>query len=218
MHTSLNERARFNMIEQQIRPARSCSDRVLALLQEIPREDFVPAAYQALAWADTQIPLAQGVIPTPIMVSAMLDALQPGAADTVLEIGTGTGFLTACLARMGGHVTSLGSSTENLAQAKEQLSAHGITNVSLIEGSLDALPSGSFDAILLGGSALPQRHPGLEAKLTQGGRLFAVIGEQEPMQACLIRRTSATDWDCRVLFETSLPLLNHTSIHTHFQF
>jgi protein-L-isoaspartate(D-aspartate) O-methyltransferase len=208
MHATPYERARFNMIEQQIRPAHSCSDRVLELLQNMPRERFVPEGYEALAYADTRIPLAHGCMPTPILEAAMLEALNPGSADNILEIGTGNGFLTACLAKLGGYVTSLDAPANMSTETRERLNAQGISNVSLIEGSLDQLPGGSFDAILVSTGALNSRHPALEAKLTQGGRLFAIIGKDEPMQACLIRRTSATDWDCQILFETWLPPLD----------
>lgn len=207
MQSSSYERARFNMIEQQIRPAHGCNDRVLDLLRSLPRERFVPVGYEGLAYADTRIPLTTGCMPTPILEAAMLDILNPGSADNILEIGTGSGFLTTCLAKLGGYVTSLDSSSVNIAKARERLSAQGLTNVSFIEGTLDQLPGGSFDAILVGTCALRSRHQGLESKLTQGGRLFAVIGESEPMQACLIRRTSANEWVQQVLFETWLPPL-----------
>lgn len=207
MQSTSHERARFNMIEQQIRPAHGCSDRVLKLLSAMLRERFVPSGYESLAYADTRIPLAGGCMPTPILEAAMLEALNPSSADNILEIGTGSGFLTSCLAKLGGYVTSLDASSTNIAKARERLSAQGITNVSLVEGSLDQLPGGSFDAILVGTGALACRHQALEAKLTQGGRLFAVIGTSEPMQACLIRRTSATEWMQQVLFETWLPPL-----------
>lgn len=219
MQSSPIEQARFNMIEQQIRPAISCSQRVLELLQLMPRERFVPSHYQSLAFADTELPLAQGgQMATPRMEAAMLNALNLGLADSVLEIGTSTGFLTACMAHMAGYVTSLDHSADNIDRARERLAAQGITNVSLIEAGIDQLPNGAFDAILVSGGSLASRHQALEAKLTQGGRLFAVIGETEPMQACLIRRTAADRWESQVLFETWLAPLVMGAPRPHFVF
>ncbi|MEO5343616.1 MAG: protein-L-isoaspartate O-methyltransferase [Gammaproteobacteria bacterium SHHR-1] len=208
MHQALLETARHNMIMQQIRPWSPISDRVLETLQSIPREDFVPAAYRNLAFADLEIPLAGGrCLPPPRVEARMLDALAIRANDNILEIGTGNGYLSACLARLGGYVTSIDSNPDYSAEAGKRLARLGIHNISLSRGDVQHLPGGSFDVILLNAGALQRRHPGLEQALVPGGRLFAVIGQAPAMQACLIRRSAQDQWQCQALFETQIPLL-----------
>jgi protein-L-isoaspartate(D-aspartate) O-methyltransferase len=205
MNPSQVERARHNMIQQQIRPWVPIDDRVLDVLQSIPREDFVPSAYRNLAFADTEIPLADGSSMHPPRVEArMLDALHIRPNDNILEIGTGNGYLTACLARLGGYVTSLDQNVSHAAEAGKRLHRLGIHNVSLSKGDCDNLPGGSFDVVVLNGS-LRERNEALEQVLTQGGRLYAVIGESPAMEACLIVRGESHHWHCQGLFETDLP-------------
>lgn len=200
------ELARRNMILQQIRPWTPISDRVLETLQSIPREDFVPSAYRNLAFADVEIPLETGVWLYPPRVEArILDALQVRANDNMLEIGMNNGYLSACLARLGGYLTSIDSQLAHTAEVGKRLSRLGIHNVSLSKGDLSSLPGGAFDVILVNNGPLPQRDAGLEQRLSLGGRLFAFIGEPSALEACLIRRSDENQWHCLSLFETQLP-------------
>jgi protein-L-isoaspartate(D-aspartate) O-methyltransferase len=203
------EQARFNMVEQQIRPWQVLDPAVLHTLQHIARELFVPAAYQALAYTDTEIPLGHGQA----MVAPRIDArlmhdvtLKP--TDKVLEIGTGSGYLTALLADRSHHVVSLEINPELHAKARTNLQGAGISNVDLrmADGSAGASDAGPFDAIVLGGSVyeVPQA---LLDQLKVGGRLIAIVGEEPVMQATLHTRTSASTWDHRELWDTFAPRL-----------
>ena len=203
------EQARFNMVEQQIRPWQVLDPAVLHTLQHIARELFVPAAYQALAYTDTEIPLGHGQA----MVAPRIDArlmhdvtLKP--TDKVLEIGTGSGYLTALLADRSHHVVSLEINPELHARALTNLQGAGISNVDLrmADGSAGASDAGPFDAIILGGSVyeVPQA---LLDQLKVGGRLIAIVGEEPVMQATLYTRTSASAWDHKALWDTTAPRL-----------
>ena len=203
------EQARFNMVEQQIRPWQVLDPAVLHTLQHIARELFVPAAYQALAYTDTEIPLGHGQA----MVAPRIDArlmhdvtLKP--TDKVLEIGTGSGYLTALLADRSHHVVSLEINPELHARARANLQGAGISNVDLrmADGSAGASDAGPFDAIVLGGSVyeVPQA---LLDQLKVGGRLIAIVGEEPVMQATLYTRTSASAWDHKALWDTTAPRL-----------
>ena len=182
------EQARFNMVEQQIRPWQVLDPAVLHTLQHIARELFVPAAYQALAYTDTEIPLGHGQAMVAPRIDARLMhdvALKP--TDKVLEIGTGSGY----------H-----------AKARTNLQSAGISNVDLrmADGSAGASDAGPFDAIVLGGSVyeVPQA---LLDQLKVGGRLIAIVGEEPVMQATLYTRTSASAWDHKALWDTTAPRL-----------
>ena len=203
------EQARFNMVEQQIRPWQVLDPAVLHTLQHIARELFVPAAYQALAYTDTEIPLGHGQAMVAPRIDARLMhdvALKP--TDKVLEIGTGSGYLTALLADRSHHVVSLEINPELHARARANLQGAGISNVDLrmADGSAGALEAGPFDAIVLGGSVyeVPQA---LLDQLKVGGRLIAIVGEEPVMQATLYTRTSASAWDHKALWDTTAPRL-----------
>ena len=203
------EQARFNMVEQQIRPWQVLDPAVLHTLQHIARELFVPAAYQALAYTDTEIPLGHGQAMVAPRIDARLMhdvALKP--TDKVLEIGTGSGYLTALLADRSHHVVSLEINPELHARALTNLQGAGISNVDLrmADGSAGASDAGPFDAIVLGGSVyeVPQA---LLDQLKVGGRLIAIVGEEPVMQATLYTRTSASAWDHKVLWDTTAPCL-----------
>jgi protein-L-isoaspartate(D-aspartate) O-methyltransferase len=203
------EQARFNMVEQQIRPWQVLDPAVLHTLQHIARELFVPAAYQALAYTDTEIPLGHGQAMVAPRIDARLMhdvALKP--TDNVLEIGTGSGYLTALLADRSHHVVSLEINPELHAKARTNLQGAGISNVDLrmADGSAGASDAGPFDAIVLGGSVyeVPQA---LLDQLKVGGRLIAIVGEEPVMQATLYTRTSASAWDHKVLWDTTAPRL-----------
>ena len=214
------EQARFNMVEQQIRPWQVLDPAVLHTLQHIAREIFIPSAYQALAYTDTEIPLGHGQTMVAPRIDARLMhdvALKP--SDKVLEIGTGSGYLTALLADRSHHVVSLEINPELHAQAKANLQSAGITNADLrmADGSAGASDAGPFDAIVLGGSVfeVPQT---LLDQLKVGGRLIAIVGDEPVMQATLYTRTSAGVWDHRVLWDTAAPRLLGFTQPSRFHF
>ena len=205
------ERARFNMVEQQIRPWDVLDPRVLELLLRVRREDYVPAQYRALAFADMEIPLGHGErMLSPKLEARMLQELALRPEDRILEVGTGSGYMTALLASLGGHVYSVDIVPEFTQSAAARLAAHGITNVTLETG--DAAGGwdrhAPYDAIVLTGSVpvLPAAYP---RSLQAGGRLIAVVGEPPVMEACLVTCASAGACATTGLFETCIaPLRN----------
>lgn len=206
-----SDTARFNMIQQQVRPWNVLDDRVLEAMMAIPREDFVPEAYRGLAYADVEIPIGGGEqMLAPKIVGRLLEALGVTPSDQVLEIGTGTGYLTACLARLGGQVLSLELRDDLAEAARAKLAALGIENaeVRVGDGLAASGVEGSFDAIALTGS-LPTEAPlaELKGRLKPGGRLFALVGEDPLMEAVLIERLPSGEYRQRDLFETSVPPL-----------
>lgn len=212
--------ARFNMIEQQIRPWDVLDQGVLDLIAELPREDFVPEAYRTLAYADTAIPLGHGqVMMHPKIEARLLQALDLDATDTVLEVGTGSGYLTALLAHATHHVCSVDVFPQFKAQAAEKLAVHGIDNVTLEVG--DAARGwprhGLYDVIAVTGS-LPELPASFLQSLNRGGRLFAVVGTAPIMEAVLIRRVGDSEWSRESLFETELPPLLNAPVSARFVF
>lgn len=211
--TAINiEQARFNMIEQQIRPWEVLDQRVLEILTQTPREEFVPARYRNLAFADVRIPLGHDqFMMNPNLEGRLLQALALTPTDRVLEIGTGSGYLTACLARLAGSVVSVEIQPEFTEQARANLRKQGIQNVRLETG--DAARDwgdAPFDAIVLTGS-LPILPDSWRQRLALNGRLFAVIGEEPIMEAVLVTRINEQQWHQESLFDTELtPLLNFT--------
>lgn len=206
-----SEHARFNMIQQQVRPWDVLDDRVLDVMAALPRESFVPDAYQGLAYADIDIPLGGGrAMLAPKLVGRMLQALDVQPVDRVLEIGSGTGYTTACLSRLGGRVIGTESDPDLAAGARERLAALGLGRVEVLDsdGLADPAPGGSFNVIAVSGS-LPSAHPlrMLEDQLAIGGRLFCVIGVDPVMEARLITRVGARDFRREDLFETCCPPL-----------
>ena len=204
------EAARAQMLGQQIRAWEVLDDRVLEALEHTPRERFVPEDYRDLAFADTEIPLAHGqAMLAPKIEGRLLQALQVEPTDEVLEIGTGTGFLTACLARLAQQVYSVDIFPEFVDSARAKVAKVGLGNVELDTG--DALQldlPGRFDAIAVSGST-----PALEDRfirmLRPGGRLFVVVGRAPAMEARLITSLPTGGTTSQSLFETVLsPLIN----------
>ncbi len=198
------EKARYNMIEQQVRPWEVLDQDVLDLLAEIHREDFVPAAYRRVALADVSIPLGHDeVTMTPKLEARLLQSLLVGPDDRVLEIGTGCGYLTALLAKScGRHYPDFTDS------ARDKLAAHAIDNVTLATGDAvngwpDAAP---YDVIAVTGS-VPVLTEAFQSQLTIGGRLFVIVGESPVMEARLVTRIGEREWASESLFETDLPAL-----------
>ena len=203
------EQARFNMIEQQIRTWDVLDNHVLDIIQSTPREAFVPVEHQSLAFADLEVPLGYGqVMMSPKVEGRMLQALQVSSEDTVLEIGTGSGFITSCLAKMSKHVTSY-EIVENLSeQAARRIKDQNLSNVELVVAdifaSLDDL--NSYDIIAVTGSS-PKALTQLAEHLQSGGRMFSILGEQPVMTATLTTCVTQNSYRDENLFETSLPPL-----------
>ena len=205
------ERARFNMVEQQIRTWEVLDQKVLDLLFKLRREDFVPPAYRELAFVDMEIPLGHGEkMLQPKLEARLVQELAPVETDRILEIGTGSGYMTALLATLGGHVYSVDIVAEFTRTAGERLAAHGIRNVTLETGdaALGWDQHGPYDVIVLTGS-VPVLSESFKTSLTPGGRLLAVIGEPPVMAAQLITSAEAGAYNSVVLFETCIaPLRN----------
>ncbi|MDP2247372.1 MAG: protein-L-isoaspartate O-methyltransferase [Nitrosomonadales bacterium] len=214
------EQARFNMIEQQIRTWEVLDTKVLDLLKEVPRENFVPPQYIGLAFADIEIPIGEGqTMLSPKVEGRILQALEIKKTDTVLEIGTGSGYLTALLAKSAKEVVSVELNPALSALAKERLAKHHIENVSLEVGNAaDGWPSQTpYDVIVFTGS-LPVSPEKVKQNLAVGGRMFVVIGDAPAMHATMIRRVSAESFKVDVIFETCLPPLNNAPQPDRFQF
>lgn len=206
MNTS--EIAKFNMIEQQIRPWEVLDSQVLAVLNEVQREDFVPQSYKGLAYADCQIPVMPGVtMLLPTVEGRMLQALLVSAGDRILEIGSGSGYITACLAKLGKQVLSLDTNADAIKLAGQNIARYGLENVRFEQKSAFAcdFPQ-SFEVIAVSGSVrvVPDN---LRQALSIGGRMFVIVGQSPAMQALLITRASANEWTSQSLFETDLPAL-----------
>lgn len=209
------EKARFNMVEQQIRPWEVLDPGVLNLLFTVKREDFVPAAYRAIAFTDLEIPLGHGqAMLAPKIEARILQELALKPAETVLEIGTGSGYFTALLAKSAGQVTSIEYFSDFTTEAAAKLASSGISNVVLKTGdaarSVDALidPQQKFDVIVLTGS-VPVVPPAYLQRLTFGGRLFAIVGDAPVMKATLITQTDVNQFASAEIFETVVtPLIN----------
>jgi protein-L-isoaspartate(D-aspartate) O-methyltransferase len=214
------EQARLNMVEQQIRPWNVLDQAVLDTIEAIPRDEFVPEAYRTLAYSDTAIPLGYGEeMMTPKVEARLLQALNLAATDRVLEIGTGSGYLTALLAHLAGHVTSIEIGAAFVETANNLLDAHGIGNVELNEGDgIDGWKAREpFEAIVLTGSVATAR-PLIERQLTIGGRLFMVVGTSPVMEACLVTRVGEGEFSTEPLFETELKPLIGGEAKPRFQF
>lgn len=207
------ERARFNMIEQQIRPWFVLDREVLDVLGSLPREHFVPPAYRRLAYSDTRIPLGHGqTMMPPVIEARLLQALELGRDDHVLEIGTGSGYLAACLARLARAVESVDIHEDFTAAARTRLDALGIDNVELATGDAARGWNGGrqYDVIALTG-AVPEVPEAYRRALAPGGRLFAIVGDvdQPIMEAVRITRVGSEEWSLESLFETWIaPLVN----------
>jgi protein-L-isoaspartate(D-aspartate) O-methyltransferase len=202
------EIAKFNMIEQQIRPWEVLDHQVLDVIERLNREDFVDPAYRGLAYADCQIPLPNGVRMLPPTVEGrMLQALLLGADDRVLEVGSGSGYITACLANLSAQVRSIDADAEISAHAQSNIAGLGLDNVEFAQTALAEFDEAdSYDAIAVTAS-LPAIPKNLERALRIGGRLFVICGDSPVMEALLITRVGASEWTRQSLFETDLPRL-----------
>ena len=213
------EFARQQMVEQQVRAWDVLQPGILEVLKNVPREQFVPTGYEALAFADMEIPIGRGEsMMTPTLEGRVLQAIQLSASDSVLEVGTGSGFLTACLARLADKVTSLDIHADFSNSARANLEDTGIRNVELL--TMDAtleLPEATYDAIAITGS-VQSFDPRFVMALNPGGRLFVVVGDAPAMDARVITRSGDNEWQTESLFETVLTPLVNGSKPTPFLF
>lgn len=205
------EQARFNMIEQQIRPWEVLDQTVLDTIAAVPREAFVPEKYRNLAFSDLNVPLPHGeCMMSPKLEARMLQALAVQPAESVLEIGTGSGYVTALLASLARHVFSVDIHNDFLDSAAQKLRAHHLVNVQLEEGdAAQGWPSHApYDVIAVTGS-LPMLPEYFQQSLKIGGRLFVIVGDSPVMEAMLITRLSDSEFQREGLFETDLPPLRN---------
>jgi len=213
------ERARFNMVEQQIRTWDVLDQDILDLLFTVRREDFVPAAYRALAFADLELPLGDGErMWTPKMEARVAQELAPEPGETALEIGTGSGYFAALLAGCGADVTSVEINARLAADARARLARAGISGVR-VEQADGARGFGAeqYDVIVLTGST-PMLPDTLPAQLKPGGRLFAVVGDAPVMTARLVRWVGPAALTKTDLFETVIGPLKNAAQPARFRF
>lgn len=214
------EQARTNMITQQLRTWEVLDENVLQTIDSTPREDFVPSDYKKLAFADMNIPLAhhQQML-TPKEEARLLQALNLQGTETVLEIGTGSGYMTALLAKMAKYVYSIDIFPDFTQQAQVKLASHNINNATLL--TADAArgweQQGPYDAIMITG-ALPFLPESFRNSLKPGGRLVAILGHPPAMEATLIKRSERSTWSTEKLFETVVPLLQNAIQPSAFAF
>ena len=216
------EKARFNMVEQQIRPWEVIDPRVLSLMESLPREAFVPENYQELAYADIEIPIGRGQqMMFPRIEGRLMQALDLQPGDKVLEVGTGSGYLTACLASLAKQVVSIDIHQEFTETAAAKLEQQGLRNVTLLTGDALAAPleEGPFDAIAVTGS-LPtgQQAEIFRQQLAPGGRLFVVVGTPPVMECLLITRHEEKIFREESIFETEVPPLENAPAPVEFEF
>ena len=222
------EQARFNMIEQQIRPWEVLDGRVLELLGRVRREDFAPAAHRALAFTDMELPLTQPAVDGQCMLAPRVQArlvqdlaLKP--TDKVLEIGTGSGYTAALMASLAQRVLSLEIEPALASQARTRLMQAGVTNVEVRQADAAAndfaacRADGPYDAILLGGS-LAEVPPALLGLLAPGGRLAAIVGDEPVMRATFITRAGEADYRSAQPWDTLAPRLRHFPEPSRFRF
>lgn len=214
------EQARFNMIEQQIRPWNVLDQDVLDMLHVVKREQFVPAAYQNLAFADVEIPLPGGeAMFNPKVEARIVQELAVKKHENVLEIGTGSAYMAALLAHKARHVTTVEIQPESAKQARDNLARAGVTNVTVEEGNgASGWDKGApYDVILVSGG-LPVLPEALLKQVKVGGRIGAILGDAPAMSFNIITRSSETGFDTVKLFETNVKPLTGAQAPSRFQF
>jgi len=217
------EKARYNMIEQQIRPWDVLAQDILELLFIVKREEFVPSAYRHLAFFDTEIPLPCGEnMLTPKFEARILQEANIKKHENVLEIGAGSGYMAALLAHRARHVTTLEIEPELKAMAEQNLAAYGVDNVRVVladgaQGWTADDGSAPFDVIVVSGS-LPVLPDAILKMVKIGGRILATIGEAPVMDSQLITRTAESKFEVANLFETCIKSLRHAQVPSHFKF
>ena len=214
------EKARQNMVEQQVRPWDVLDPRILETFDELPRDAFTPDAYKGLAYADTAIPLGNDQhMMHPVLEGRMLQALEIQPDDKILEIGTGSGFITACLAKLGDHVDSIEIEPSLSQSAAGKLARLNIDNINLMVGNAmtDLDSNKQYDVICVTGS-MAEVPDSLKQQLTINGRMFVITGDAPVMHAHLIIRTDEHAWSDQRLFETSIKALIHAEKPAQFDF
>ena len=213
------EQARFNMIEQQIRPCEVFDDRILELLKHVRREQFVPAGMKELAFAEIEMPLGHGAsMWLPTLEARAVQELRLLHGDKVLEVGTGSGYLTALLSALAGHVTSVEIVPELSAMAGRNLASLQRSNVTLETGdAAGGWGSGTYDAIVLTGS-VPVLPDAFRNSLNVGGRLFAIVGDAPVMEAMLITRVAPDVFETANIMETCVAPLQNAAQPERFVF
>ena len=218
------EQARTNMVEQQIRPWDVLDQDILDLLYTVPREEFVPAAWRNLAFTDMEIPLAPGApegerMWAPKLEARVLQTLAPRRSDRVLEVGTGSGYLTALLAHRAAHVYSVEINPALAAFGRGNIARHGVDNVTLevADGARGCAQGGPYDIVVLTGS-VPAMPAAVLDSLAPGGRAIAVVGEAPVMTARLFQRSAGGAFTTTDLFETLLAPLAGCEQPSRFRF
>lgn len=218
------EQARFNMIEQQIRTWDVLDQDVLELLVVVKREAFVPLAYRALAFSDSEIPLPHGEnMLMPKLEARILQELAVKKHENVLEIGTGSGYMAALLAYKARHVTTVEIEPELQALAQQNLADYGVSNVEVVLGDgAQGLAGGNqpnvpYDVIVVSGS-MPVLPAALLAQIKVGGRMFVVVGNAPAMTAQIITRISDVTYNTVNLFETIIKPLRNVVVPSQFKF
>ena len=214
------EQARFNMIEQQIRPWNVLNDQVLHLLSVVKREDFVPLAHKALAFVDMEIPLGHGQrMLAPRLEARLLQDAAVQKHEKVLEIGAGSGYLTALLAHLAQRVIALEIEPDLATMARSNLQKAGVHNAEVrqADGAAGLAAEGPFDVIMLGGcvAEVPQN---LLAQLKVGGRLLAIVGHDPVMCATIISRTGEAEFSTRQPWDSAAPTLLNFPVPSPFRF
>jgi protein-L-isoaspartate(D-aspartate) O-methyltransferase len=210
---------REQMVLQQVRAWDVLDDRVLGILRDLPREEFVPESYRAVAYADTAIPLGHGQhMLAPKVVGRILQALALRPLDRVLEVGTGSGYLTAALAAAACSVRSLEIHEDLAERARSVLARLEVRNAEVVVADgLELAESPGYHVIVVTGS-VPRYESRFERALEVGGRLFMVVGEPPVMDALLVRRVTEAAWARESLFETNLDPLVHAPHRPRFVF
>jgi protein-L-isoaspartate(D-aspartate) O-methyltransferase len=215
----ISDSANVQMVSQQVRAWDVLEPRVLDAMAAVSRESFAPQAYRGVAFVDAPIPLDHGqeMLP-PNIVGRLLQSLSLLPSDSVLEIGTGSGYVTACLAYLGGHVLSIDIYEDFTAMAATNLAPLGRSGLTLeTRDAMTLDDTGRFDAIAVTGS-LPAHDPRFQKALTVGGRLFVIVGEEPLMEARLVTRVATDQWVTESLFETVVPPLVNASKPAEFTF
>lgn len=214
------KQARKNVIEQQIRPWGGLNVRANQALSNIPRENFVPEEYLSLVFADIEVPLVDGAkMFSPKIEGRILDSLDIQGHETVLEIGTGSGYFTSVLAKLSQSVVTIELDEQLSESAQNKIKKLNLSNITFIND--DALAynfdNEQYDTIVVG-CALPNKNENFFRLLKPGGKLFMVVGAINQMQATLVQRTSENDWQSKSLFETHLDYMKGTEPSVQFAF
>lgn len=216
----MNHTAHTNMVKQQVRTWAVTDPVIVNLLETIPREHFVPAEYQSMAYAEFSIPLGNDqFMLLPSVIGRMLQSLNIKGTDKICQIGTGSGYTTAMLARLGHHVYSVDCHKEFNQKAQQKCSALGINNVTFLEGdgTKGWAEFAPYDVMVITGS-MPFLPKSITEQIAANGRIFVVLGEAAPMHATLFTQSAAQQWQAEKLFETSLAPLENAPATEAFVF